>query len=334
MLECILLAVKQIPGNQFFLTKWISIIFGVIIDFIFNIVHSVTISNSLGISLILLTIIARMLTIPITIKQQKSMFVMNKMSPELKKIQDKYAGRSKDPEIAKKMQMETQKIYEKYNYNPFSGCLPMLIQLPIFIGLYYVMQYPSLFIDAIGDIYASLGNFITSLSDDVLIETGLYDVIIGKVPKPQEVDLIEILPKILSVFTKSDWNLVKDIAANNTEVTSTLSNLESIVTFCGINLTENVSDNITNFANLKFLVPVISGVSTFLSSWLMTKRSTAVNDTAKQQQRMMTIIMPFFMAFITLNLPCGVGVYWITSNIFQIIQQIVINKVYADKYCA
>lgn len=334
MFENVLLAVKQIPGNQFFLTKWISIIFGYIINFIFDIVHHFTVSNSLGISLIFLTLIARVLMIPIAVKQQKSMFVMNKMQPEMKKIQDKYAGREKDPEISRKMQMDMQKLYAKYNYNPFSGCLPMLIQLPIFIALYYVMQNPYLYINTIADIYSNVGDFINSLDADMLLNSGLYNVIASKVPDAQNADLSALIQKILGVFTINDWELLKGVAAGNTEILNSISNFESIVTFCGINLTENVSDNLWNFSNFKFLIPLVSGLSTFLSSWLMTKKTGAVNETARQQQKVMNVVMPFFMAFITLNLPCGVGVYWITSNLFQIAQQIIINNVYTKKLSA
>lgn len=104
----------------------------------FEFIHSmlsVVVPNpdlSYGLAIILVTLIIRILILPLTVKQQKSTFALNEIQPEVKKIQEKYKN---DPQKAQEL---TLKLYKEKGANPFSGCLPLLIQWPIFIALYFV----------------------------------------------------------------------------------------------------------------------------------------------------------------------------------------------------
>ena len=99
-----------------------------------------TISGNYGIAIIFFTIIIKMILMPLTVKQQKSMLKTQKLQPLLMEIQKKYAN---DTE---KLNQETMKLYQKYHVNPMSGCLPMLIQLPILMALYWVVKQPIIYI--------------------------------------------------------------------------------------------------------------------------------------------------------------------------------------------
>lgn len=89
---------------------------------------------SYGIAIILMTAIIRLILLPLNIKQTKSSIAMNELQPEIKKLQEKYKN---DPQ---RSQQEMMKLYKERGANPLSGCLPMLIQWPIFIALYYVFN--------------------------------------------------------------------------------------------------------------------------------------------------------------------------------------------------
>lgn len=89
---------------------------------------------SYGFAIILMTLIIRLILLPLNIKQTKSSIAMSELQPETKKIQEKYKN---DPQRA---QQEMMKLYKQKGANPLSGCLPMLIQWPIFIALYYVFN--------------------------------------------------------------------------------------------------------------------------------------------------------------------------------------------------
>lgn len=91
--------------------------------------------NEYGISILIVTIIIRLLILPLAIKQYRSSKQMQAIQPELKKLQQKYKD---DP---KKQQEETMKLFQKHNINPLSGCFPLLVQMPILIALYYAIMY-------------------------------------------------------------------------------------------------------------------------------------------------------------------------------------------------
>lgn len=90
--------------------------------------------GSYALAIILLTIIIKMVLYPLTLKQMKSMTMMQQLAPKVKEIQDKYKG--KDPQ---KMQQKIMEIYKEHNVNPMAGCLPLLIQMPILIALYQAL---------------------------------------------------------------------------------------------------------------------------------------------------------------------------------------------------
>jgi YidC/Oxa1 family membrane protein insertase len=90
-----------------------------------------------GIVIILLTIIVRLVLTPLTISQTRSMAKMQKIQPALQELQKKY----KDDK--QKLQQETMEFYKKNNVNPLAGCLPLLLQMPVFFALFQVLRSPS-----------------------------------------------------------------------------------------------------------------------------------------------------------------------------------------------
>jgi len=108
--------------------------FGSILHIIYSIVQDY------GLSIVLFAVFAKILMLPLTLKQNRSMQEMNKLQPELKALQKKH-GNNKQ-----KLNEETMKLYQKHNYNPMGGCLPLLIQFPIIIGLFGVMRDPGTYV--------------------------------------------------------------------------------------------------------------------------------------------------------------------------------------------
>lgn len=98
---------------------------------ILNGFHSVT--NSYGLSIILLTVVMRMALLPLSIKQTKSLWDSQKLQPKIKELREKY---KKNPEQLNK---ETMKLYTEHKVNPFGGCLPMLLQMPILIAIFHIL---------------------------------------------------------------------------------------------------------------------------------------------------------------------------------------------------
>jgi YidC/Oxa1 family membrane protein insertase len=87
-----------------------------------------------GVAIILLTILVRGVTTPLTMKQMKSMERMRTLQPKLQELREKF------PDDRQKQSEETMKLYRREGVNPLGGCLPMLLQLPVFVGLFYALQ--------------------------------------------------------------------------------------------------------------------------------------------------------------------------------------------------
>jgi len=103
-------------------------------------------NDNYGLSIILITIIIRIVIMPFMIKQTKNNLIvqdkMKELKPEMEAIQEKYKGKN-NPEAQQKLQQELLGLYQKHNFNPlasFSGCLPMLIQFPFLIGFFYAIR--------------------------------------------------------------------------------------------------------------------------------------------------------------------------------------------------
>ena len=114
-------------------------------------VNGIGIAN-IALCIVLFTIIVKMLMLPLTIKQQKSTKLSSQMSPELTAINEKYKGKT-DEASRRKMQMETQAVYDKYGTNPMAGCLTLLISLPIMFALYRVIYAVPAYINDVYDMY-------------------------------------------------------------------------------------------------------------------------------------------------------------------------------------
>src|SRR5436305_9290618 len=89
---------------------------------------------SWGWSIVLLTVCVRAVLVPLTLKQLRSMQRLQQLSPQLKALQAKYK------EDKQRQQQEIMKFYKENNVNPFASCLPLLLQLPVFIGLFYMLR--------------------------------------------------------------------------------------------------------------------------------------------------------------------------------------------------
>ncbi len=108
--------------------------FGVILAFFYSLVPSR--SYGLGVAIILMTLLVMLALFPLTAKQAKSQIMMQRVQPEIKRIQAKYKG------DRQKMNEEVMRFYQENKINPLAGCLPLLVQIPIFISLFHLLRSP------------------------------------------------------------------------------------------------------------------------------------------------------------------------------------------------
>jgi len=103
-----------------------------LVDFVVHILNTIYgVVGNYGIAIIIVTFLMRIIIFPLTLKQEKSMKKMRDLQPELEKIKEKYKDNPQE------LQKQTAEIYRENGVNPLGGCLPLLIQMPIFVALYY-----------------------------------------------------------------------------------------------------------------------------------------------------------------------------------------------------
>ena len=316
--------IENAPG---FIMGPINDFLGAILNIIFNLVHFLTEPNSLGITIIIFTLITRCLMIPSGIKSQRSMLTMRKLQPEIEKIKVKYGG-SKDPETQRKMNAEMQVLYSANNYNPLSGCIPMFITLPIFMALSYLLRQPYMYIGRIGTLYNEIALLIQRLPDNKNVLETIIQPIVDNYTNKGKIDVdirvISDMVRALNKFSSAEWNDIMSKLADSpikNELQMVLNQKTGLETFAGLNLL-----NRSGFALPGILIPILSSVTQFASSFYSFKVNPPTDSSQKTTQMMMLVGMPLFMGYVTASFSIGVGIYWITGNVFFFFQQLLISR--------
>ncbi len=332
--------------------KPIAWVLGNILNAIYNFVELFGIEN-IALCIVLFTFVVKMLMLPLTIKQQKFTKLQSKMSPELTKIQQKYKGK-KDEESLRRQQSETQAVYAKYGASPMGGCLPLLISLPIMFALYRVIYAIPAYVTDVGGLYGSIADklqgisgykntlidFITQNSLVLSQQSGCSSTVIDlsiyqDVPREYLIDLF-------SKFNPANWDAFFDvdlfssikeaaisINGSSMSVSEVVDKIVSVNGLFGLSILDR-----PEIKSISVVIPVLAVISQFIQGKLQSavnaNKKTNTDDPAQQTTKMMTTIMPIMSGAFCLMLPIGVGIYWIASAIFTIIQTLFINK-YLDK---
>ena len=279
-----------------------------------------------GAAIILLTLAVRVLLLPLSIKQTKSMREMQVIQPEVKKIQAKHKG------DRQKMNEEMMALYKEHGVNPLGGCAPLLLQFPILIALFYVVQKPLAYMGyeapqvAKGVFVAPADFCIRIATATVEACTTAIDAVTGQVSGIIETlqhsrlaeDLIEKGADVYS-FLGLQLNCsasgilrppTEDVLAQASDASRALT--ES----CGAGLA----------ASLPYLVLVLlMGFTTWYQQKQMQARQDPNNPQMAQMQ-MFAKIMPVMLMFFAFSFPTGVVLYWLTTNVWTIAQQRIMLK--------
>jgi len=272
-------------------------------QFLYFVYNTIAFKNY-GMAVIVFTIIIKLVLLPLTIKQYRSTSKMQEIQPLIQDIQRRYKN---DKE---KMNQELMKVYQEHKYNPASGCLPMLIQLPVILSLYWVINQPL--------------KFLLRKSAEQIAALGEY--VVNAIGETARTYISEI--QIVNYFN--------DHISELSNVSELLQPSELInFNFLGINLglipTIDTSRLFGSEAVVYLpllLIPILAVVTTYFSTKLVTPSASENknNDAAAGTQSTMALIGPLMTLFFSFQLPAGVGLYWIVSNVFQIFQQLYINK--------
>lgn len=302
---------------------------GYILQGLYSALSIVGIQNT-GICMILFTFIVNALMIPMQIKQQKFAKMSSVMNPELMAIQAKYKNK-KDQESQQKMSLETQAVYKKYGVSPVSGCLPMLITLPILFALYRVIYNIPAYVPQVYDIYDNLakvlqdaGVTVSQLADKQYISNPTYVVSQAVKAAKSDASNINYYIDVLSQFNSAGWDvLIKNNPNLTSVITKTAQQARDINYFLGLNIADT-----PKIKSISVIIPLLSIATQYISTKLsMAGNQQSANSENPMAQSMQTMntVMPIMTGFMCLMFPIGVGIYWIAGNVFRIFQQLCIN---------
>jgi YidC/Oxa1 family membrane protein insertase len=219
--------------------------------------------SAYAISIILSTIIFKMLLLPLTIKQTKGMKKMQDLSPKLKELQDKYG---KDPQTLQRKQME---MYKEANYSPFSSCLPTFIQFPIIIAFFYVIKEPVKYVFKDQALFDSINKTFLWIKDLGFTENYIFpDGIVNGIG--------------MGGFT---------------------------IPFAGAAIP---------------VLAFITGLTTYYTTKMTSAGQPSMNEQQQTTQNTMNIMMPIMIFVFGIQFPAGLGLYWVVSNVAQLVQQLII----------
>lgn len=271
-----------------------------ILDAIYSVV------GSYGVTIILFTLVIKLIILPLDIKQRHSMRKMQDIQPKIDEINKKY---EKDPE---KRSAKTMELYKKEKVNPLGGCLPMLIQMPILFAMFAVMRHIA------GEETVRMVQDVTN-GVPFAPESFLW---IRNIWQPDN-----IMATVIPSLTEAAANL--STVAGNELLSADI--IETVRANYAIVMQPVMEQYNVGVANGWAILPILAGASQYFTTWLMNGKQTQAqqNNPQSQNQKMMNYIFPLISVFFCWQYNAAFSLYWVTSNIYTILTYVGFNY-YAD----
>lgn len=285
-------------------------LFGYILAFLYDLI------NNYGLAIILFTVIIKIVLLPLSIKQQRTLKKSTQLQEKMKVIQFKYKN---NPE---KMNQEMMELYKSENMSPFSGCLTAIVQLLLLLSVFYLVKSPLTYMEKIPT--EDINKYITQLQEEGKINSNVYP----------EIDIIR----------EQQWLKEKNLDDPNIDRAALQMN------FLGLDLSKVPQQNMTDFT--VYIIPILYILSSFISIRMTTamqqkqkeesKQNATIDgstgkeltvkdeneiDTVMQTNKMMSWMMPIMSISIAFVAPLGLALYWLVNNILMIIERLILNKV-------
>ena len=285
-------------------------IFGYLLDFLYNLI------NNYGIAIILFSVIIKIILLPLSIKQQRTLKKSTELQDKMKALQFKYKN---NPE---KLNQEMMNLYKSENMSPFSGCLTAIVQFILLISVFYLVRSPLTFMEKIPA--DDINKYVTQVEEDGRQVSDVYP----------EIDLIR----------ESSWIQEK----NPDDESAKKLSLE--MNFLGLDLSKVPQQNMSDYT--VYIIPALYILSSFISirlstsmqakqkkkdnkekiidgetgKELITEEEANEMDTVMQTNKMMSWMMPIMSISIAFIAPLGLALYWLVNNILMILERLILNK--------
>ena len=304
---------------------FISELFGYILNWLYGLV------SNYGLAIIIFSVLLRVILIPITIKQQKSMKKSAMLQEKMAEIQKKYKN---NPE---KLNQETIELYKTEKMSPFSGCLTSILQLVIILSVFWLVSQPLTYMKRI---------------DPKIIETYTNEMKENQFNANNSYVQISVLDYAETKYKEIEEQLKQENVENREELEAKRDDYNQLrlnMEFLGIDLSKVPTQSLNDWR--VYIIPGLYVITSFISIRLTTmtqnkkkkkKEEIIVEngelkdepDPMEQMQAMnksMSYMMPVMSVMIAVIAPLGLALYWLMSNILMIIERLVINKIMDSK---
>ena len=287
--------------------NFFSNIFGYVLNWIYLLVQNY------GLAIIIFSVLVKILMLPFSIKQQKTIKINEKLQKEIKILQIKYKGNQE------KINQETMELYKREKINPFGGCFTIIIQFILILSMFYLVKSPLTYMKKIDN---------NRIEEQINIIT----------EKNENQNISKTYPEIA---------IIKYLQENNMEENDMYINMN----FLGLDLSKVPQENFKDIT--VYIIPILYVISSIISIKIttnMTKnKSLQKNEGNKelidieenkeidqeemtmQMNKTMSLMMPVLSVSISLVAPLGLALYWLINNITMIIERLVLNKIFSKE---
>ncbi len=320
-------------GGILFPISWL---FGKIMDFIYNILAVDGIA-SIGICIIVFTVIVKIIMLPLNINMQKSTKLNSFIQPEIAKIQKKYKNKT-DQESMMKQNQEINDVYKKYGTSMTAGCLPTLIQFPVIMGLYDVVRNVPAYVSSIKEFYTPIADQIINSGIDYqtklteFVNENSISTAAQAIKNFETGNTVNTIIDVIDKFSTTQWqDFISMLSSEGqTKIVDAINaNLPSITAVNEFMFGIDISEAPGFILSAALLIPIASTLVQIISmriSMAQTKKNSQGNDNPMANSMMKGMMfMPIMSFFMCVVLPCGIGVYWTISGILSLVIQIAVN---------
>lgn len=270
-------------------------IFGYVLNGIYFIV------KNYGLAIIIFSFLVKLIMLPLSIKQQKTLKKNEKLQKEMQILQVKYKGNQE------KINQEMMELYKREKINPFGGCFNLIIQMVLIISMFMLVKSPI--------------TYMIKENNEII---------------NNQINLIKQEKGENSISASyPEMSVIKYLKENNMTENSMYINMN----FFGLDLSKVPQENYKDIT--VYIIPVLYVISSILSIKITTKTTNNKNennneedkkefDQAEMTQQMnksMSLMMPILSVSIALVAPLGLALYWLVNNIIMIIERIILNKI-------
>ena len=333
---------------------FISEIFGYLLNFLYNLV------NNYGVAILIFSVVLRVVLIPITIKQQKSMNKNAKIQEEMKEIQKKYKN---NPE---KLNQETIELYKREKMSPFSGCLSSILQIIIILSVFWLVSQPLTYMKRINP--EIIDKYTKEMAEANYNQNNNYrQIALLDYSESKYNEVENSIKEIDDKLNEENVENREELLQNKAELEKQKEEYNSLrlnTEFLGLDLSKVPTQSLNDWK--VYVIPVLYVISSIASIKLTmvtqnkkkdkenkdiivenkvsedknsknknindidVKNAENEEDPMEQMQQMgnsMMYTMPIMSVMIAIIAPLGLALYWLASNILMIIERLIINKI-------